>query len=180
MAIVAGDILWKLSLKTGSAGNSGAQPDPNASLGKYISTTAWAGGVLHDLFDRVSGDENAASEAEYRCVFIHNNHATLTWQGPVVWISAETAGGAAIAIGIDTTAASAIGASPAQALSVVDENTAPAGVTFSSPTTKGTGLALSDIPAGQCRAIWIRRTAANNAAINNDGGTLQVEGDTAA
>ena len=49
MAIVTGDILWKLSIKTGSAGNSLAQTDPNASLGKYISTSAWAGGTLHDL-----------------------------------------------------------------------------------------------------------------------------------
>jgi hypothetical protein len=52
--------------------------------------------------------------------------------------------------------------------------------TFSSPTTKGTGLALGDIAAGSCRAIWIKRTAANSAALNNDGVTIRIEGDTAA
>jgi hypothetical protein len=180
MAIASSDILWKLAVTTGSAGNSTAQGNANNSLGKYISTTAWAGGVLHDLFDAISGAENAASEAEYRCVFIHNNHGSLTYQSPVVWISSETAGGASLAIGVDTTAESAIGSASVQALTVADENTAPAGVTFSSPTTKGAGISLGNIPAGHCRAIWIRRTAANSAAQNADGGTLQVEGDTAA
>lgn len=41
----------------------------------------------------VTGDENAASDVEYRCIFVHNNHATLTLQGVVVWLSAEVAGG---------------------------------------------------------------------------------------
>jgi hypothetical protein len=180
MAIVAADILWKLSIKTGTAGNQNAQADPNASLGKYISTSAWAGGVLHDLFDKITGDENAASEAEYRCVFIHNSHASLTYQNVVVWISAETAGGANAAIGVDATAASAIASASAQAAEVTDENTAPASVTFTSPTTKATGISVGNIPNGQCRAIWVRRTATNSAALNNDGATLTVEGDTAA
>lgn len=180
MAIASGDILWKLATTSGSAGDSTAQGNANNSLGKYMSTTAWAGGVLHDLFDAISGAENAASEAEYRCVFIHNNHATLTYQAPFVWISAETAGGAAIAIGVDTTAESAKGSASAQALTIANEDTAPAGVTFTSPTTKGAGIALSDIPAGHCRAIWVRRTASNSAAQNADGATLQIEGDTAA
>ncbi|HEX7860824.1 MAG TPA: hypothetical protein VF773_10885 [Verrucomicrobiae bacterium] len=179
MPIVAGDLLWKFSVKTGAAGNS-TGGTAAGSLGKYISTTQWAGGVLHDLFDVISGDENAASDVEYRCVFIHNNHATLTWQNAVVWLSAQTAGGAAIAIGVDPAAASAIGSAAAQAAEVATEGDAPAGVAFSAPTTKGAGLSLGDIGPGQCRAIWIRRTAANTAAQNADGATLQVEGDTAA
>src|SRR6185295_15387597 len=98
MAITASDILYKLSLLTGSAGNSAAQPDPNASLGKYISTTQISGTPLNNLFDNVSGDENAASESEYRLIFVHNNHGSLTLLSPVVWISAEVSGGAVIAI----------------------------------------------------------------------------------
>lgn len=179
MAIVAADLLYKFSVKTGAAGNSTAGT-ADGSLGKYISTTQVTDATLHNLFDRVTGDENAASEAEYRCIFIHNNHATLTWQSPVVWLASETGGGAAAAISVDTTAASAIGASAAQAKEVADENTAPASQTFSSPTTKATGLALSDIPAGQCKAIWVRRTAANSAALDLDGVVIRCEGDTAA
>lgn len=179
MAIIASDLLWKFSVKTGSAGNSQAG-NAAGSLGKYISTSAWAGGVLHDLFDLISGDENAASDVEYRCVFIHNNHATLTWQNAVVWLASQVGGGAAIAIGVDPAAASAIGSASAQAAESATEGDAPAGVSFSAPTTKGTGISIGNIGPGQCRAIWIRRTAANSAAQNADGATLQVEGDTAA
>lgn len=181
MPIASSDIKWKLSIKTGAAGNSSAQGDVNASLGKYISTTELSGTALNNLFDNVSGDENAASDVEYRCVFVHNAHATLTLLGAVVWLAAEVAGGAAVAIAIDNIAASAIGAAPAQAAEVANESTAPSGVgAFSSPASKGAGLALGDLPAGQCRAVWVRRTAANTAALDNDGVTLRVEGDTAA
>lgn len=182
MPIVAADIKLKLSIKTGAAGNAAAQPDPNASLGKYISTTEVVDNTLNNLFDDISGDENAASEAEYRCIFVHNSHATLTYQNAVAWLSAEVAGGAVAAIAVDDIAPSALGSASAQADEIADENTAPgAGVgAFSSPTTKATGLALGNIGPGQVKAIWVRRTAQNNAAINNDGCTISVAGDTAA
>ena len=180
MPIADSDIKVKLSIKTGSAGNSQAQSDVNESLGKYISTTEVTDATLHNLFAAVTGDENAASESRYRCIFVHNSHATLTWQGPKVWISAEVSGGADTAIGVDTTAASAVGSASAQALEVADEETAPVGVSFSSPTVKANGISLGDIPAGQCRAVWVRRDSTNSGAANNDGATLTFEGDTGA
>lgn len=180
MAILEADILFKLSIKTGSAGNSLAQADVNESLGKYISTTQLTSAVLANLFDTISGDENTASDVEYRCLFIHNAHATLTHISPVVWLSADVAGGATFAVGVDPTAASLIGASAAQAVEVANENTAPAGVVFSAPTTKATGLSLGSIGPGQCKAIWFKRSAANTGAVAVDGATFRVEGDTEA
>jgi len=179
MAILTTDILRKFSVKTGAAGNSTAG-NAAGSLGKYISTTQITDNSLNNLFDDVTGDENAASAVEYRCIFFHNAHASLTYTAPYVWLSAEVSGGTTVAIGIDGIAASVIGDSNAQAGEVANENTAPSGVSFSSPTSKATGLALGDIPAGYCRAIWVRRTAANTPAINNDGATIQIDGDTAA
>lgn len=179
MAIQSSDILFKLSVKTGSAGDSTAGTT-GGSLGKYISTTQITDATLHNLFDAITGDENAASDVEYRCFFVHNSHATLTLLAPVVWLSSETSGGAAAAIAVDATAASAVGSASAQALQVADEGTAPSGLSFSSPTSKGTGLALSDIPAGQCKAIWVRRTAANTSPVDTDGVVIRVEGDTMA
>lgn len=180
MAITASDILFKLSVKTGAAGNSTAQADPNASLGKYISTTALTTSA-NGMFDNVSGAENAASTVDYRCVFVHNAHATLTYLSAVVYMSAEVSGGTGISIAVDNIAASAIGSSSAQAAEIATEVTAPSGVgSFSSPTTAATGLSLGDIPAGQCRAVWVKRTAANTSAVDADGFTLAVAGDTAA
>lgn len=176
-AIVAGDILYKYSVAAAAGNTTGSSA--NASLGDQISTTAWAGSVLNDLFDDISGAENAASTVDYRCIFIHNNNGANTFENPKVYLSAETAGGASIAIAIDDIAASAIGSGSPQAAAIGAETTAPTGVgAFSSPTTSGTGLALGNLTTGQCRAIWVRRTAANTAALSADGVTIAVTGDT--
>lgn len=180
MAIVSTDLKFKLSVTSGSAGNSQAQADPNASFGKYISTTEIVDATDNNLFDDVSGDENAASDVEYRCLFIHNSHATLTLQAAKAWISAEVSGGAAVAIGLDPAGNVAVGSASAQAAQIANESTAPAGVTFSAPTDKASGLSIGNLGPGQCRAIWMRRTAANTPALDADGVTLRVEGDTAA
>ena len=177
-AITSGEIILKYSIRTGSAGNSTTSAAAT-SLGKYVSTTAWAGGALNDLFDDISGAENAASTVDYRCIFVHNTNSANTLQNAVVYISAEVAGGASIAIATDNIAASAVGATSAQAAEITNETTAPSGVSaFSSPTTIGTGLSLGNINTGQVKAFWIRRTASNSAALSSDGVTIAVTGDT--
>jgi hypothetical protein len=178
-AITSGEILFKRSVKTGAAGNATAQADPNASLGKYVSTTQWTGGSVNDLFDDISGAENAASTVDYRCIFVHNSNTANALQNAVVYLSAEVANGASIAIATDNIATSAKGSASAQAAEIANETTAPTGVSaFSSPTTAGAGLSLGSIPADQVKAFWIRRTAANNAALSADGVTIAVTGDT--
>ena len=178
MAITATDILFKFSV-VAAAGDTTAGTAAG-SLGDQISTTQITDATLHNLFDQISGDENAASDVEYRCFFVHNNHATLTWENVVAWLSAEVSGGANAAISVDTTGVTPKGQASAQAKQVADESTAPATQTFSSPTTKATGLAIGNIPAGSVAAIWVRRSATNSAAVNNDGVTIRCEGDTAA
>ncbi len=179
MAITATDILFRLSVTTGP-GDSTAQGNPNASLGEFMSTTAIVDATDNNLFDDISGDENAASDVEYRCFFVFNNHGSLTWQTVVAWLSSEVAGGANTAIALDQTGVVDSDSASAQAEEVANENTAPSGESFSAPTTKGTGLAIGNIPADDVQAIWVRRTATNSAAQNADGVTIRCEGDTAA
>lgn len=178
MAITATDILFKFSVAA-AAGDTTAG-SAATSLGDQISTTAITDATLHNLFDVISGDENAASEAEYRGIFVHNNHGTLAWENVVVWLSAEVGGGAVAAISVDTTGISPKGQASFQMKTIVDENTAPATQSFTAPTTKGTGLAIGTIAAGSVCGIWVRRTAANTDAVDNDGVTIRCEGDTAA
>lgn len=180
MAIINTDIKRKFSVKTGSAGNTTAGTAAG-SLGKYISTTEITSATLNNLFDTITGAENANSESEYRCFFLHNAHATLTWENVVVWMSAQTAGGANAAIGVDPTAASAIGSASAQAVEIANEDTAPAGVTFSTTAVDAaSALSVGNIGPGQCRAIWLRRTATNSAAQALDSVSVTARGDTAA
>lgn len=176
-AITSAEIVFKRSVAA-AAGNTTAQADPNASLGDQVSTTVTPDATANAVFDDITGAENAASTVDYRCQFVDNTNTLNTLVGPKLFIASEVAGGASISIGVDPTATSARGAATQQAVIIANETTAPAGVTFSAPTTLATGLALSDIPAGSVKAFWLRRTAANTAALTGDGVTWTVGGDT--
>lgn len=162
MPIISTDIQYRLS---GGSANS----DPDLSIGGVKSSVSSPA----DLFDDVSGAESAAGDIEYRCLYVHNNHGSLALQNAVLWIQTNTTANR-MAVGAG---AAAINATET---AVANESTAPAGVTFTQPTSKGTGIALGTIPAGQHKAIWVRRSVAAAAPAANDTYTLRVEGDTAA
>jgi len=181
MPIADTDIVYRLTIPGAAAGDADAQPDPNDSLGDYVSTTVYdKAGNLHELFDVVTGTENAASTVDYRCIAVVNKHATLTLQDAALFISGETSGGADIAIGLDPVGVVPLDDTTAQAASPVDENTAPAGVSFSAPTTFATGLAIGDIAPDETQCFWLRRTALAGAAVDADDVSWTVQGDTAA
>jgi len=169
MAIVASDIKIRLS---GGAANA----DVNASLGGAKSSVEVTDNALNNLFDDVDGTESNAGDTEYRCVYIHNAHATLTMQNVRVYISSNTSSA-------DDTWEISLGTAAINATeqTVGTENTAPSGTSFSAPTTYAGGLASADIPAGQHRSVWYKRiVTAGAAADNNDAITLKVDCDTAA
>jgi hypothetical protein len=179
VSILSIDLEFRYSVPEASAGNQLAQGYPADSLGGWLSTTVKAAaGLLNDLFEDIDGDDNASYVTEYRCLFFLNKNGTFTLTSAVVWLSGVTAGGANIAIGVDPTAASALNSNTVQALAVLNVNTEPPGVDFSAPTTSGAGLSLGDIPPGSCKAIWIRRAAANTAALSNDSLGLSCQGNS--
>jgi hypothetical protein len=180
MPITGDDIDTRFSVPTASAGGELAQGTPGASLGKYISSSVWLGGALHDLFSAVTGDQNVAQQAEYRCIFILNKHATLTLQSVVGWFTTLSDEASLFAVGADPTVASQLDNTTPQALMVVDRFTPPASVIFSTPILKVSGVAVGDIPPGFCRAIWLRRTAVNGIAVDAADCVFHVEGDTEA
>ena len=161
MAIVSTDIQYRLS---GGASNS----DTAASLGGVKSSTA-----ASNYFDDVSSAEASAGDTEYRCVYVHNAHATLTLIGAKVFIQANTPSS-------DTDVAIGLGSSAINGTeqTVANESTAPTGVSFSAPTTFAGGLAIGDLAAGAHKAVWVRRTVNAGAAAYSDSFTLRVQGDT--
>ena len=181
-AITAAEILFKLSITTGTAGNAAAQPNPNASLGRWVSTTQLSGTALNNLFDDVSGAENTAGTTDYRCVFVHNSNTANALQNAVLYLQGgDPAGGSTVTIAVDTTAPSALAATVAQADTIANENTAPTLVgAFSAPTTAAAGLALGTIGIGQVKAFWVRRVTSGAAAVNAETVTFAVTGDTGA
>lgn len=167
MAIVAADIPFRLTTKSGAAGNTTAQGNPALSLGKYLSTTVWAGGTIHDLFQLLEAEENAGLVAKYRALAIPNLHATLTLTGARAYFPNGIGTGSDVAVAVDTTAASLVGSASAQGLEATTD-TAPGssivGLSYSAPTTYATGVALGDIGPGYCRFLWVRRTGVNGPA----------------
>lgn len=163
MPIVSTDIKYRLS---GGAGNTSAA----ASLGGAKSSTD----ASSTYFDTVTPAEGTAGDTEYRCLYVHNNHGSLSLDNAVLWVSTSSLGtNQAIAIGLGTSAVNGT------EQTVANEDTAPSGVTFSTPTSKGAGIALGNIPAGQHRAFWVRRTVTAGAPASSNAFTLRVEGDTA-
>ena len=178
-AITQAQILTKFSVAS-SAGNTTAG-NAATSLGDQISTTSWNGGTPHDLFDPITGTENAASASDYRCFFVHNSNPTNDFVGAYLFLSSETVGGASISVAVDNIAASLIGATTQQASVAANENTAPSGISvFVAPTTVGTALLLGTIPANHCKAVWIKRSALNTTTPSSDGVVFTIGGDTGA
>ena len=164
MPIISTDIKYRLS---GGAANA----DPLLSLGGAKSNTD-AGS---NLLDSVSSAEALAGDVEYRCYYVHNAHATLTLENAVAWIQANTPSA-------DTTLDIGVGTSAVNGTeqTVANENTAPAGITFVAAINEAGAVALGNIPPGQHRAVWIRRTVNATAAASNDTATLVAKGDTQA
>jgi hypothetical protein len=187
-AIVNSDILFKLSAPGASSGNSVSGSAGN-SWGNYVSTTQLSNTPLDNLFTDITGAQNAASQVDYACVFIHNNTSSgNSALNTVAWLplSLFVSGGANIAIAADTFAASAIGTSSQQAVKITAGTNAPAGVsgwvspTNTTPTYPSytNGIQLGTLAPGYCIAVWVRRTATNSAPVNNDGFTIEIDLDT--
>jgi hypothetical protein len=166
MSIITGDFTFRLS---GGAGNSNA----NASLGGAKSSTAVSSAV-DALFDAAAAAEAAAGDVEYRAIYLHNANGADQMTAARVWVNANTPlAGTTLDIGVGTAAVNGT------EQTVADESTAPSGVSFSAPSTAGTGLALGNIPAGQHKAIWLRRTVtAGSGASANDTWTLGFDCET--
>ena len=178
MPILTTDLFLYYSVPTATAGFTTVSSSA-ASNGGWISTTPWVDAVLDNLFPDVTGDENAAQNVDYKCLFLANNHATLTLQRPIVWLFSEIAGGANTAVAADGRGSVPKNSSAQQATIIASKNAVPIGISaFTLATTKATGLQIGDIPPLNCVAFWIRRTATNSVAQVNDGVSVRIEGDT--
>jgi hypothetical protein len=170
--IVAGDIEFRLS---GGAGNT----SPAASLGGAMSTAG--GGVIttavaNNLWDDVTGAQSASGVTEHRAIYVKNNHGTLTWQSVVFWIDSQVSpAGSSFDVAL---ASEAVNAPIVQTLG--GESSVPSGVTFTTPTSKGTGLSIGNMAAQAFKGLWIRRVVSPGAAAASASGSIRCEGDTPA
>lgn len=145
------------------------------SLGGAITANEVTDGNLHNIFDKVLGAESLPGDIEYRCIYVQNKHATITLELAKLYFSSNTPDPAnVIDIGLD------LAGKNGTADTIVDENTAPSpAVSFSQPTTYGTGLSLGDLAPDDYFAIWFRRTISpSQPAKDAVSFTVEVDGDS--
>lgn len=168
MPISSSEIKFYLS---GGASNS----DPLASIGGAISSTL----ALQNLFANVNSTDAASGKTYYRCIYVKNTNATLTWENAKIWFQSNTPSTTTEAyMALDGNGLNATAEGPK-----ADQYTAPSGEVFNSPapSSAATALTLGNIPAGQYYAVWIKLVVdAASVATANDGFTIRVVGDTAA
>lgn len=158
---------------SGGAGNT----SPAASLGGARSTAG--GGVVptaltaNSIFDDVSGAEETAGDVEYRALYIYNSGDQVA-EGVKIWLTDTVDAQTIIAIAL---AGEGLNATME---TIANENTAPVGESFSTPTTEGAGLTMGNIPAGQHYGFWVRRTVSAGAGASNDQFTINSSFDTLA
>lgn len=162
MPIISSDLKYRLS-------GGSANTDQNAALGGIASTTDASAAI----FDNVASDEGSVGDTEYRCVYVRNNHGSLTALATKIWIQTNTpSADTTVDIGLGTSAVNAV------EQTVANENTAPAGVAFSAPANEAAGLVIGDLAPGATKAVWIRRTVTAGAAAANDSFTVRTKCDT--
>ena len=149
---------------TGGASNA----DPNASLGGASSSNQLSGTPMNNLFDDVEPGEATAGDVEYRAIDIKNVGDANAVVVKAFMDPATSSTDTDLAFGIE---ASPLGST----LSIANESTAPAGVSFANYTT-GSKLTIPDIPNGNYARLWVRRTVGAGAGNTaNDSGTINVE-----
>lgn len=115
--------------------------------------------IKNNLFDDVAKADALSGMSDYRCIYIHNSHTTEDILQVGVY-GYGSSGNPAVAgdkywVGADP-AGLGNGSTTGVAVTIANENTAPAGVTFTSPEV-GTPLLLGSIGPLQSCALWIKR-----------------------
>ena len=140
----------------------------NPSFGATVDnpTTVVVSSTVNTLFDAVTTAEASAGSEEYRCIYIKNESATDSLTSAELFLqTAPTSGTVTLAFGLGAVVGSlTMALNPA----ITNETTAPAGITFSVPTSSAP-LALGTIDPGEYQIVWLRRTVqAATAAIEAD------------
>ena len=133
------------------------------SRGGARSNNSIASNALNAAWDDIATIEASGGEVEHRCFYLVNNHPTLTAYNVKMWIKTNLTRGE-IKIGRGTSAVNGTEQGP-----LSTEESAPAGVEFTTAVDEDSAITLGDIPPGQSVAFWQRREMFPNtlALINN-------------
>lgn len=176
MAILASELKYFKSANTVTDPNNSLSATIE-SLGGAITANELTTGLMHDLFDVVPSAEASAGRTEYRCIYLKNENATQTLYDARVYISVNTPSpDSAIEIALDP---AAVGVDSTITLAdEIDSTSLLSSLIFSSAVDFTNALSIGDIPAGEYKAVWIKRIISPGAAAAAETCTLAFRGDT--
>jgi hypothetical protein len=143
-----GDADWYYTIAEAEATQGFEEPsERDESLGGYTSTTRVTGTELNDIFRGFTTQEQTDGQDLYRVIALVNSHDTLTWESVKVWLSGfeNLHVDADLRIGLDPAGVVDLESETVQGTELVDEETAPTGVTFTAPSTLEGGLEVGDL-----------------------------------
>lgn len=151
---------------------SGTPANPELSLGGAIAAGTVTSGAANNVWKDVTDAERQSGKDYYTCLYVKQTHPSDLWRTVTLWIDDPEDQGTT-SIGLDP---QPIGGT---ATTVANVNTVPTGVTFASPTTKGAGTVIGDIPAGSWKSFWEKRSfPAAGSASASDAISIRCEGDS--
>lgn len=150
-------------------------------LGGAITATEAISGQSGNIFDTFSGAETSTGGTFYACVYVKNEHGSLTATAVEALLASETDHD-----GVNISIAKGSSAVDGEEQTIANENTAPSGVTFDDTDTTTTGAvtsdptqSLPDLPSGSHVAMWIRMEIdAATAAKTGYLGNIEIAFDT--
>jgi hypothetical protein len=125
----------------------------------------------NNLFDDITKDESFDGDTEYRCFYVWNDHASDPLVDCAAYIASQPGGADSVEIGLDP---AGVNDGSSAAVTVANESSAPAGVTFSAPADSASALSIGDIPAGQGIAIWVKRTVPARTLAGHANDTMKI------
>ncbi len=147
------DIRFYYTVATGP-GLDLPQSNPYNSLGGFASHTVWTATETNDLFNNVGLTNNTLGSDQYRCIILANINEDDLETGPLLLYIDDNSDAYDLKIGLDPVGVVNTNSSSAQAATIINDTTAPSGVTFADATD---GISIPSIAAGKCIAIWFNR-----------------------
>jgi hypothetical protein len=150
-----------------------AQPTPEATIAIGLDPITVGTGLVHSVVGITRSGSTATAEITGHpfvtgetLVFAGADQAAYNVTATVTYVDADHV--SYTVSGTPTTPATGtITASSGVAQTVANESTAPSGVTFTSPSSSGSGISFGEIAIGKCRALWVRRVVATRNTTSN-------------
>ena len=131
----------------------------NASLpgGDQSDTDITIANIANEVFDDIVKQESLDGDTEYRCLYLYNAHSTDQILNSTIWRESDASGADSLSLAADL-AGVGDGSTTGVADTVANENTAPdPALSFTEPTTQGTGIILGTLDASAAGAFWEKR-----------------------